>query len=125
MAIVNQNFEKQLEKFREEVDGDIYGGLLIYMPNEKKFAKISYGDGSNLLDEDITEGCDDYIYIEIDEFNGSWNEDIDGAQLMLKMQEEWGGHYNICQHAVDALELLAVGCGIYDEDAIILQSFQH
>lgn len=121
MAIVNQDFEKQLEKFRKEVDGNIFGGLLIFVQDANKFVRISYGTGDNLLREDRVEGYDDYIYIVVDEFNDGWEEDVDGGQMMLKMQEDWGGHYNICQHAVDALDFVGYLC----EKAIILQSFTH
>ena len=119
--VVNPKFEAQLDKFRKEVDGNIYGGLLIFVPDANQFVRLSYGDGSNLLDEDKAKGYDDYVYITIDEFNDGWEEDVDGGQLMLKMQEEWGGHYNICQHAVDALDMVGFLC----EKAIVLQSFTH
>lgn len=119
--VVNPNFEAQLDKFRKEVDGNIFGGLLIFVPGANQFVRISYGTGDNLLREDRAEGYDDYVYITVDEFNDGWNEDVEGGQLMLKMQKEWGGHYNICQHAVAALDEMGYLC----EKAIILQSFTH
>ena len=118
---MNPKFEAQLEKFREKMEGNIFGGLLIFIPDANHFVRLSYGAGDNLLHEDKAEGYDDYIYITIDEFDDGWEEDVDGGQMMLKMQEEWKGHYNICQHAVDALDFMGYLC----EKAIILQSFTH
>ena len=115
------DLNKQLEQFYNEMDGNQYGGLLIFVPENKHFVRISYGTGDNLLHEDLEAGYDDYLYITVDEFNDGWVEDIDGSQVMLKMQAEWNGHYNICQHIKDGLEMLYD----YVPEVIVLQSFMH
>lgn len=115
-----QTLEQQLQEFESEMEGNISGGLLLFVPERKQFIRISYGTGDNLLHEDIKEGYDDYLYIVIDEFDDGWQEDVDGGQMLLKMKEEWNGHYNICQHIKDGLEFMDI-----TEDAIVLQSFNH
>jgi hypothetical protein len=94
--------------------------LLLFGTENKQFIRISYGTGDNLSSEDIDEGYDDYLYISIDEFDDGWQEDVDGGQMLLKMEEEWGGRYNICQHIQDGLEFMGI-----TEDVIVLQSFIH
>lgn len=115
-----QTLEQQLERFKLEMDGNSSGGLLIFATEREQFVRISYGDGSNLTHEDMADGCDDYLYITIDEFNDGWNEDIDGGMMLLKMEEEWNNHYNICQHIKDGLEFMGI-----TEDVVVLQSFNH
>ena len=119
---MDNSLHKQLEKFHSEMEDKVYGGLLIFLPNSKEFFRVSYGTGDNLLDEDKANGYDDYIYIQIDKFDDYWKEDVDGAQMMLSMQKDWNGHYNICQHVVDALEFVY---NSVPENAIILQTFEH
>lgn len=118
---MESDLSKQLEKFWDEIDGHAYGGLLVFLPTEKQFVQISYGSGDNLSSEDYDEGYDDYVYISVTEFDGSWNEDVDGGMLMLKMQKDYNGHYNVCQHVKDALEM------VYETvpEVIVLQSFIH
>lgn len=117
-----ENLEQQLQKFYNEMEGNTMGGLLIFDYEHKWFVRISYGTGDNLLEEDIEEGFDDYLYITMDKFdNEEWIEDVDGGQMMLKMSEEWDGHYNICQHIKDALEMHDIST----DNVIVLQSFNH
>lgn len=113
-----QTLNQQLERFKSEMEGDNSGGLLLFIPEREQFVRISYGTGDNLSSEDIEAGYDDYLYISIDEFDDGWVEDVDGGQMLLKM-EEWG-HHNICQHIKDGLEFMGI-----TEDAIVLQSFTH
>ena len=115
-----KTLEQQLQEFYAEMEGNNSGGLLIFEPERKQFIRISYGTGDNLSDEDIEDGYDDYLYISIDEFDDSWEEEVDGGQMLLKMEEEWGNHYNICQHIKDGLEFMGIS-----ENVIILQSFTH
>lgn len=115
-----QTLEKQLERFRSEMEGNSSGGLLLFAIESQQFVRISYGTGDNLSSEDTAEGYDDYLYIVIDEFNDGWDEDVDGGMMLLKMKEEWGGNYNICQHIKDGLEFVGI-----DENVIVLQSFNH
>lgn len=116
-----ETLQVQLKRFEKEVEGKEYAGLLLYHPGTKHFIQAAYGDGSNLLDEDREEGYNDYINIQIDQFdNGFWEEELDGGMLLLKMEEDWNGRYNICQHISDVLELME-----YDENVIVLQSFIH
>lgn len=115
-----QTLDQQLQRFKSEMEGDSSGGLLLFSPERQQFIRISYGTGDNLSSEDIEEGYDDYLYIVIDEFNDGWEEDIDGGQMLLKMEVEWNGHHNICQHIKDGLEFMG-----FTEDVIVLQSFSH
>lgn len=115
-----KTLEQQLQEFGTEMEGNSYGGLLLFSPESKQFIRISYGCGDNLSDEDIEAGYDDYLYIVIDEFDDGWQEDVDGGQMLLKMKEEWGGRHNICQHIKDGLGFMGI-----TEDVIILQSFTH
>lgn len=114
-----QTLEQQLQRFKLEMEGNSSGGLLLYVPEREQFVSISYGTGDNLSSEDIEDGYDDYLYIVIDEFNDGWEEDVDGGQMLLKIEEEWG-HHNICQHIKDGLEFMGI-----TEDIIVLQSFNH
>lgn len=115
-----QTLEQQLQEFESEMKGNNSGGLLLFAPESKQFIRISYGTGDNLTSEDIDEGYDDYLYIIIDEFDDGWQEDVDGGQMLLKMEEEWNGNYNICQHIKDGLEFMGI-----TEDVVVLQSFIH
>lgn len=115
------DLNQQLEKFYNKMEENQYGGLLLFVPKYEHFTRISYGTGDNLLHEDIEKGYDDYLYITADKFDDGWEEDVDGAQVMLKMEAEWKGHYNICQHIKDGLEMLYG----YVPEVVILQSFTH
>jgi hypothetical protein len=88
-----QKLEQQLERFKSEMEGNSSGGLLLFVPERKQFVRISYGTGDNLSSEDIEEGYDDYLYIVIDEFNDGWEEDVDGGQMLLKMEVEFYGDF--------------------------------
>lgn len=116
-----QTLEQQLEEFYTKMEGNNSGGLLLFDKEDKQFIRISYGTGDNLTDEDIEEGYDDYLYISIDEFDDAWEEEIDGGQMLLKIETEWNGHYNICQHIKDGLEFMSIS----DKNIIVLQSFIH
>ena len=115
------DLNQQLEKFYNEMEGNAYGGLLLFVPENKHFVRISYGTGDNLTNEDLKEGYDNYLYVTVDEFNDGWDEEIDGTQVMLKMKTDWKNHYNICQHIKDGLEMLYD----YVPEVIVLQSFMH
>lgn len=115
-----KTLEQQLERFKSEMEGNNSGGLLLFIPEREQFVRISYGTGDNLSSEDIEGEYDDYLYISIDEFDDGWVEDVDGGQMLLKMKEEWNGHYNICQHIKDGLEFMDI-----IEDVVVLQSFNH
>ncbi len=115
-----QTLEQQLQRFKSKMEGDSSGGLLLFVPEREQFVRISYGTGDNLSSEDIEEGYDDYLYISIDEFDDAWEEEIDGGQMLLKIEEEWNGHYNICQHIKDGLEFMDIS-----ENVVVLQSFNH
>lgn len=114
-----KTLKQQLERFESKMEGNSSGGLLLFVPEREQFVRISYGTGDNLSSEDIEQGYDDYLYISVDEFDDEWIEDVDGGQMLLKMEEEWG-HHNICQHIADGLEFIGI-----TEDVIVLQSFNH
>jgi len=117
-----KTLEQQLQKFYNEMEGNMFGGLLLFDCEHNWFIRISYGTGDNLLNEDIEEGFDDYLYIQMDKFdNGEWIEDVDGGMMMLKMAKEWNSHYNICQHIKDGLEF----SGVSADNVVVLQSFNH
>lgn len=113
--------DKQLAPFYEELEGNVNGGILLFYPGQKLFLRVAYGNGDNLLKEDRREGYDDYIYISADSFDDGWDEEVEGGQINLKMEEEWNSHYNICQHVADVL------IEMFDEivDVIPLQTFIH
>lgn len=113
--------DKQLAPFYKELEGNVMGGILLFCPEQKLFLRVSYGTGDNLLKEDRREGYDDYIYISADSFDDGWEEEVEGGQINLKMEEEWNNHYNICQHVADVL------VEMFDNivDVIPLQAFTH
>lgn len=83
-------------------------GVLIWVNDIQKFVTAKFGTGVNLLDEDMTAGYDDYIYIEILEY-GIPDElkEIDGAQLLFNTAEK-DYYTNLKSFCLDALEMVSL-----------------
>lgn len=61
-----------LEKFRGKEEG-----ILVYLPSNKRFLTICFGNGCN----DVESGCDSYLYLNSYVFDGYEFVDDDGGML--------------------------------------------
>jgi hypothetical protein len=94
-------------------------GVLLFIPEEREFCAIAFGDGTN--SDSLESNCDDYIYIAIYKFeNTEFTDEIDGGQLDFNTKES-GYNGDITNAVYDALELV-YGCV---PDFIPLQNFSH
>lgn len=60
-----------------------YSDIFIFVPEMRQIVRITEGNGSNLLPEDIENGYVDYIYYDQYELGADITE-IDGGQLLLE-----------------------------------------
>lgn len=100
----------------EKFTGD---GIILFSPNTKRFYRIGFGSGSC---DDLEEGCDDYMYLQIDEYDedGYYQTDIDGGQMDINT-EDYSGFINDEKLIRDCLEFL--DCDDID-DLIYIQRFK-
>jgi len=96
-------------------------GIILYSPFSNLFYKIAFGDGCN--SDDLTEGCDDYMYLTIDKYNedGDFEEDVDGGQLDFN-RKNYTGYINDEKLIRDCLEFM--DCGDIDS-LIFIRKFNH
>ena len=97
-----------------------YGGIALRIENI--IFTVSFGDGSNLLEEDEEEGCDDYLYIILYKYNkevvnkiksgeyeeSDWqdeSEELDGGQMIFNTEDKQY-NYDICNAVYDALNFM-------------------
>lgn len=60
----------------------MFEDVYIYVPSCKQIIRISEGCGDNLTDDDIDQGCIDYIYYETHSREQDLPE-VDGGMIML------------------------------------------
>lgn len=60
-----------------------YDDLFVFIQDTKQIIQISEGTGDNLLQEDIEQGCIDYIYYEQYELKTDI-QSVDGGIVLLK-----------------------------------------
>lgn len=56
----DQMMKRNFKNFN--VPKDVYGGLLLWIPEYKEFLSFHFGDGTNF--DFLEDGCEDYIYYE-------------------------------------------------------------
>ena len=78
--------------------------IILFSPTNKLFYKIAFGCGDNA---DLDEGCDDYMYLQIDKYDddGSFIEDYDGGQFEFA-QKDYSGYINDEKLIRDCLEFM-------------------
>ena len=94
--MTRQECEGKLEPFLNE-----YGGILLWIPENNEFVDAAFGDGSNL--DSLTEGNNDYIYIEITRFDRGFC-DAENCGIMSLNTEEDNFTYDITKWVYDILE---------------------
>ena len=61
-----------MNKFLESMKSfslvDMYGGILVFVPEYQEFVTIQFGDGTNI--DILADGNDDYIMYDVYEFDG-------------------------------------------------------
>ena len=94
--------------------------IILFSPTNKLFYKIAFGGGDNA--DDLEEGCDDYMYLQIDRYNddGDFEEDYDGGQFEFA-QKDYSGYINDEKLIRDCLEFL----GCLDVENLVLIDDYH
>jgi hypothetical protein len=104
----------------------VTGGILLWLPDHQKFISLAFGDGSNLLDEDEDEGCVDYIYIEIYEWDDGELIEDDGGEMMLDQENVDEYNYDITRAVPDVLKFMDLNLdGEEIPNFIPLQKYVH
>lgn len=118
--LTREQAKEKLKGFETTGNFNDDNGVLLYIPSQKEFCAISFGDGTNY--DSLEDDCDDYIYIETYVFNGSeeLESGSDGGQLDFNTEES-GYNGDITNAVYDALELI-YGTVV---DFIPLQNFYH
>ena len=62
---------------------DWFGDVVLYNAYVQVFFNVAFGTGDNLDADDINNGYDDYIMVEMYKLDGTDVEEIDGGQIML------------------------------------------
>jgi len=101
MGITREVVEEKLKDFCEREE---CLGILLFLPEQKKFISMEFSYGDNLLSEDRSEGYDgyiNYVYHEWDE--GEFNSELDGGEYLYNSTEKNYGD-NIANAVYDVLE---------------------
>ena len=64
-----------------EREAERYADVSIFVPECGEAIRISEGDGGNLLEEDIEQGWEDYVYYDV--FDGLGEEECGGGMVLL------------------------------------------
>lgn len=82
---------KKLNRFKNEWKNSKNSekGIFVFDSKEKLFINAAFGSGDNLTRDDIADGYDDYIYIDVFRWNGDMmNPDpLDGGMRLFKKAE--------------------------------------
>lgn len=106
-----------LEKLKPFANNEL-DGIMLYLPFYDTYFSVAFGNGTNI--DVLEEGCNDYLYIVLYEYNGVDFEETDGGQLDFNTEEEQYDE-DITKAVYDALRFF------YDEtlDFIPLHLFDH
>ena len=83
-----------------------FNDIFIYVKTKKQIIRIDEGSGDNLTDDDISQGCVDYIYYEV--YNVQQNlPEVDGGMIMLT--ELFQNKFKSVKDAIPAVLDMAYG----------------
>ncbi len=118
--------EQQMDWAKLKMTDSPKKGVLLYLPNAEIFVFAKFGDGDNLLEEDMRDGYNDYIYVVTYKFNQTEFIEEDGGLVMFnneKGTEKYMDYYESLEHFVkDSLESLEIEDNVNTE-YIILKLF--
>ena len=105
-----------IEQYKHPFDGQ---GIILLDTKTKYFIKIAFGGGDC---DELEEGCDEYMYIQMDRYNedGEFEEDVDGGQLDFASADSvYSGYINDEILIRDCLEFVEVN----EDDVIFISQY--
>lgn len=84
----DQMMERNFKNF--DVPIDSYGGLLLWIPKQREFLSMHFGDGTN--SDVLEDGCEDYIYYTQFDIDDETYVDCDES---IDLKETDGGQMDI------------------------------